>query len=91
MDFDAESYQGDYKQCWRARRVSAYLSGYEGKTLRAGQFPEVLGRPWSYRCGLIVPSQVVIVAALERTTASANEQKKLTPVWFTPTGVATTW
>jgi hypothetical protein len=31
--------------------------------------------PQHYCCGLTVPSQVEMVALLERTTASANEQK----------------
>jgi hypothetical protein len=64
------------------------VNRFDGPLRRSGQ------RAWpprSYRCGLIEPSQVVITAALERTTASANEQKLLTPVWFTPIGVATTW
>jgi hypothetical protein len=32
-------------------------------------------QPYSYCCGLMVLSQVAIVDPLERTTASANEQK----------------
>ena len=48
----------------------------------------IFRRPQPYCCGVTVPSQVAIADALDRTTASANEQKLFTPVWFTPTGVA---
>lgn len=54
------------------------------------QVLESSASPRPYYRGLTVPSQVGIAAALERTTPSANEQKLFTPVWFTPTGVATT-
>jgi len=41
VDFDAELYQEDYKQCWRALRRSAHPEGYEGKPTKVNQ-----GKPW---------------------------------------------
>jgi hypothetical protein len=59
-----------------AMRVSGCPGDYEGKPpagTKAG--PAIFRRPQPYCCGLTVLSQVAIVDPLERTTASANEQK----------------
>lgn len=51
--------------------------------------PGTLPNCQTYCRGVTVPLQVEIVAVgLTRTTASANEQKYRTPVWFEETGVA---
>ena len=52
--------------------------------------PQVLCQIQPYCSGFCVVSQVVIATVLARTTASANEQKERTPVWFGVCGVAIT-
>jgi hypothetical protein len=56
---------------------SGYAGGYEGKRLTGyeGESFSKVSVVARYGRGLTVPSQVVIVVRLKRTTASAYEQK----------------
>ncbi len=70
--------KGIISNAWRAMRVSGCPGDYEGKPpagTKAGPGSYRRPQPYSYCCGLMVLSQVAIVDPLERTTASANEQK----------------
>src|SRR5260370_36897469 len=55
--------------------------------------PQALCQPQTYCSAATVPTQAApaSVAVPERNTASSNEQKKRTPVWFATCGSADAW
>src|SRR5713101_437955 len=84
-------------------RIRGEKSENSGKTKKSRGFllcffpactlPQVLCQPETYCSGATVLTQAAPAndAVPERNTASSNEQKKRTPVWFATCGAADAW